>query len=253
MPDVALKSWGWRIPFLLSAVLTAYGIWVRLRLPESPAFLLQHSGDGNKHSPLTTLLSKYKGKLFQLLLASQVSVVSMIVSVFALSWAVNDMKISRSSMLTAQILSASLSAFTVPAWACLSDRVGRRPVFLFGTLMAAGLIWPFFWAISRSDEILVLLFNLLLMGVAYSAANGVWPSLYGELFSTKVRLSGVAIGTQFGFMLAAQAPVLATYLMVGSPNNWHPVAMLVTLSCLVSAAAVISMRETSRLSLDELG
>jgi MFS family permease len=253
MPEAKLNSWGWRVPFLLSAVLTAFGIWVRLRLPESPAFLLQHSGDGNKHSPLTTLLSKYKGKLFQLLLASQVSVVSMIVSVFALSWAVNDMKISRSSMLTAQVVSASLSVFTVPAWASLSDRIGRRPVFLFGTLMSAALIWPYLWAISRADVFLVFFFNLLLIGVAYSAANGVWPSLYGELFNTKVRLSGVAVGTQCGFMLAAQAPALAACQMLGSLNNWHPVAILVTLSCVVSAAAVLSMRETSHLPLDELG
>jgi MFS family permease len=253
MPDAALKSWGWRIPFLLSAILAALGIWVRLRLPESPAFLLQHGGDGNRHSPLTTLLAQYKGKLIQLLLASQVSVVSMIVAVFALSWAVNDMKMSRPSMLAAQVASASLSVFTVPAWASLSDRIGRRPVFLFGTVMSAALIWPYLWAISRADVALVCLFNLLLVGVAYSAANGVWPSLYGELFSTKVRLSGVAVGTQFGFMLAAQAPALAAYLMIGSPNNWYPVAILVTLSCLVSAAAVISMRETNRLPLDELG
>ncbi len=156
-------------------------------------------------------------------------------------------------MLAAQVLSASLSVFTVPAWASLSDRIGRRPVFLFGTLMSAALIWPYLWAISRSDVFLVFLFNLLLIGVAYSAANGVWPSLYGELFNTNVRLSGVAIGTQCGFMLAAQAPALAAYLMLGTLNNWRPVALLVTLSCAVSVAAVLSMRETSHLTLDELG
>jgi MFS family permease len=253
MPEPALKSWGWRIPFLLSAVLAFMGLWVRLHLPESLALRLPRSGAGSWRSPLASLLRQYKSRLVLLVLASQVSVVSMIVSVFALSWAVNDMKISRSSMLAAQVASALVSVFTVPAWASLSDRIGRRPVFLFGALMSAVLIWPYLWAISRSDVRLVFLFSLLLMGMAYSAANGVWPALYGELFSAPVRLSGVAIGTQFSLMLAAQAPVLATYLMHGSHQRWQAVALLVTLSCFVSVVAVWTMRETSRLPLDQLG
>lgn len=88
-----------------------------------------------------------------------------------------------------------------PLWAMLSDRIGRRPVFIFGALACAVMIWPTLWAISRADVALVFLFGILLSGVVYSAANGTWPSLYGEMFDTRVRLSGMAIGTQIGFAL----------------------------------------------------
>jgi MFS family permease len=93
----------------------------------------------------------------------------------------------------------------IPAWATLSDRIGRRPVFLIGAAGSAVLMFAYLWAISTGSYPLVLLFGILAFGVVYSAANGVWPSFYGEMFSTRVRLSGMAIGTQIGFAVAARA------------------------------------------------
>jgi hypothetical protein len=108
---------------------------------------------------------------------------------------------------------------------------------------------------SGSDpiETLVLVFGVLLGGIAYSAVNGIWPSLYGEMFSTKVRISGMAIGTQLGFTLAAQAPTLAAFFTRQTPSEWTPVAWLVTLCCAISAVVVLFARETNRVSMIDLG
>ena len=117
-----------------------------------------------------------------------------------------------------------------------ADRVGRKPVFIFGALGSAVLIWPTLWAISRGDLMLIFVFGLLTSGIVYSAANAIWPSLYGEMFDTRVRLSGTAIGTQIGFALGGFAPSISAAVMGPGPNGWPPVAVLVSVSCIIAAA-----------------
>ncbi|WP_153111839.1 MFS transporter [Propionivibrio limicola] len=248
-----LLAWGWRIPFQLSAIVVAAGVWVRFRLPESPAFLSEKRTDSDRSGPLKYLWRYCKTEILRVVLAAQVSVVSSIVGVFSLSWAVNHLHISRPTMLGITLSSASVGVFAVPALAYLSDRIGRKPVFIFGAMGSGILIWPYLWALGQMNIPLAFLFGILLAGVAYSAANGVWPSLYSEMFSTKVRLSGMAISTQIGFTLAAQAPAVAAVLTRYDPSDWMPVALLVTVSCAISIAAVCTATETSRIELSELG
>lgn len=223
-----LLAWGWRIPFLLSAVLVAVGAWVRYRLPESPVFLSEVDGREEWWEPLRVLWRSYRRDVIRVVLAAQVSVVSSIVGVFSLSWAVNHLHIPRPTMLIVLLSSASVGMFAIPVWAALSDRIGRKPVFIFGTVSAGLLIWPYLWALEQFNIVLAAVYAILVGGVAYSAANGVWTSLYGEMFSTRVRLSGMAIGTQISFTLAGQAPALAAYLTRYSSSDWIPVAGRVT-------------------------
>jgi MFS family permease len=248
-----LLAWGWRIPFLLSAFLVVMGLWVRFRLPESPAFLSEGCRNDDRLEPLKVLWAQYKLDVVRVILAAQVSAVSAIVAVFSLSWAVNYAQIAKPAMLAVLVTSATVGTFAIPAWACLSDRIGRKPVFVFGVLASGVLIWPYLWAISQANVPLVFIFGVLLGGIAYSAVNGIWPSLYGEMFSTKVRISGMAIGTQLGFTLAAQAPTLAAYFTRQTPSEWTPVAWLVTLCCAISAVVVLFARETNRVSMIDLG
>ncbi|MBS1226739.1 MAG: sugar transporter family protein [Proteobacteria bacterium] len=248
-----LLTWGWRIPFLGSALLVVMGVWVRFSLPESPVFLAQRRSNESRVEPLEILWRQYRFDVLRVLLAAQVSVVPAIVAVFSLSWAVGQQQIARTTMLAVLLASAGVGMLAIPLWAHLSDRIGRRSVFVFGALASGVLIWPYLWAIAQASVALLFVFGVLLAGVAYSAANGVWPSLYGEMFSTRVRLSGVAVGTQFGFTLAAQAPTLALYLTRQTPAEWNPVACLVSVGCALSAVAVLCSRETSRLGMTDLG
>lgn len=250
-----LMAWGWRIPFLASAVVVAVGLWVRTHLPESEAFLaVAQPPRGGGYRPLAGRLWRhYKGAVARVILAAQVSVVSSVVGVFSLSWAVNHLQWTRPTALAIQLSSACVGMLVIPLWAGLSDRIGRKPVFIAGTMSSGILIWPYFWALGQMDVALALVCGILLAGVAYSAANGVWPALYGEMFGTEVRLSGMAIGTQIGFTIAGQAPAVAAWLVGGVSENWIPVAGLVSIACLISVAAVCGVPETSRTGLSELG
>ncbi len=178
---------------------------------------------------------------------------STIFGVFVLSYAVNTMHIPRTQMLLLLVSTNIVALAAIPLWAILSDRIGRRPVFLIGAIGSAAFIWPTLWAISRADISLIFIFGLLLSGVIYSAANGIWPSLYGEMFDTRVRLSGMAIGTQIGFALGGFAPTISAAILGPGPDGWMPVAALVSVACIVAAISVFSARETYNVPMSRLG
>ncbi|AEK61919.1 MFS transporter [Collimonas fungivorans] len=252
LPEEQLLSWGWRVPFFLSAIVVLVGIWVRRTLPETPAFE-QEKSHKQTRLPLAVLLREHKKSLARVIFAAQISVVSTIFSVFTLSYAVNTMHIARATMLTVLILANVVALAAIPAFAALSDRIGRKPVFIFGALGSACLIWPYLWCISQANIPLIFVFGLLLSGVVYSAANGVWPSLYGEMFDTRVRLSGMAIGTQIGFALGGFAPTISAAILKPGADGWMPVAVFVSVTALIAAISAATARETYRTPMQELG
>ena len=253
LPEADLLSWGWRVPFFLSAIVVAVGFWVRRTLPETPAFEQEAKAHETPKLPIAELFSNHTPDVLRVIFAALVSVVSTIFGVFVLSYAVNTVHIPRTSMLTLLVCTNIVALAAIPLWAILSDRIGRRPVFLVGAIGCAILIWPTLWSISRGDVALIYVFGLLLSGVVYSAANGIWPSLYGEMFDTRVRLSGMAIGTQIGFALGGFAPTISAAILREGPDGWMPVAALVTGACIVAAISAFTARETYDVPMSQLG
>ena len=248
-----LLSWGWRIPFFLSAIVVAVGVWVRRTLPETPAFAEEAAHHETPKLPMAELFSNHTPDVLRVVFAALVSVVSTIFGVFVLSYAVNTMHLPRTQMLVLLVCTNIVALAAIPLWATLSDRIGRRPVFLFGAIGCAVLIWPTLWSIAQADVVLIFVFGLLMSGVVYSAANGIWPSLYGEMFDTRVRLSGMAIGTQIGFALGGFAPTISAAILRPGPDGWMPVAVLVSASCIIAAISVLSARETYNVPMHLLG
>ncbi len=248
-----LLSWGWRVPFFLSAIVVAVGFWVRRTLPETPAFTEEVAHHEAPKMPLAELFQKHTPDVLRVVFAALVSVVSTIFGVFVLSYAVNTMHLPRTQMLLLLVCTNIVALAAIPLWAMLSDRIGRRPVFLIGAIGSAIFIWPTLWAIAQADVMLIFVCGLLLSGVIYSAANGVWPSLYGEMFDTRVRLSGMAIGTQIGFALGGFAPSISAAILGPGPDGWMPVAALVSGACLIAAISVLSARETYNVPMHRLG
>jgi len=253
LPEDQLLAWGWRIPFFLSAVVVAVGFWVRRTLPETPAFTEEVQHHAQAKLPVATLFRDHAADVVRVIFAALISVVSTIFSVFTLSYAVNTAHIARPTMLAVLVLANVVALAAIPAWASLADRIGRRPVFIIGALGCALLIWPYIWAIGQGNVALVFAFGLLLSGVVYSAANGVWPALYGEMFDTRVRLSGMAIGTQIGFALGGFAPSISAALLQPGPSGWVPVAIFTSATALVAAASAMTARETYLTPMHELG
>lgn len=253
LPEDQLLAWGWRIPFFLSAVVVAVGVWVRRSLPETPVFEREEKQHVTPKLPVVELFSHHAADVLRVIFAALVSVVSTIFAVFTLSYAVNTMHLPRATMLTMLVLANVAALAAIPLWAILSDRIGRRPVFIIGALGSAALIWPYMWAIASADMTLIFTFGLLLSGVVYSAANGVWPALYGEMFDTRVRLSGMAIGTQIGFALGGFAPAISAALLGDGPTGWMPVALFTTATSVVAAVSAWSARETYNVPMEQLG
>jgi MFS family permease len=253
LPEDQLLSWGWRIPFWLSVVVVAVGYIIRRTLDETPAFKEEQQGQNVPKAPLTVLFQHYTPEVLRVVLAALVSIVSTIFGVYALSYAVNTVKIDRTTMLWVAILTNIVALVAIPLWAMLADRVGRRPVFIFGALTSGLLMFAYLWAISQTNMPLVFVFAVLMSGIVYSASNGVWPSLYGEMFDTRVRLSGMAIGTQIGFALAGFAPAIASAVQGTGPNAWVPVALLSFVVCVIASIAAWTSRETHQVPMHDLG
>jgi len=204
-------------------------------------------------APLRSLFRNYTPDVFKVLFAALVSVISTIFSIYALTYGVTTVGMSRTSMLW-MIIAANLVALgTIPAWGLLGDRIGRKPVFLVGALGSAGLVWPFIWAVSQGNIVLVFLIGILLSGIVYPAYGGVGFALFGEQFSTSVRMSGVAVGTQFGFALGGFAPSIAAILAGPTLANWVPVAIFGCVASLIATIAGLTMRETYKTHMHDLG
>src|SRR5215213_5778447 len=253
LPDEQLYSWGWRIPFFLSAVVVAVGYWVRRTLPETPEFEKAERSHEVAKLPVAVLLRDHWPSVIRVILCALVSVVSTIVATWSLAWATNDIGLERSTFLWVIVVANVVALAAIPIWARLSDRVGRRPVFALGALGSAVLIFPFLWSVQQENWPLMFLFAALLSGVVYSAANGVWPTLYGEMFDTPVRYSGMAIGTQIGFALGGFSPTIAAWIVGDGANGWLPVAFLTAGAATIAGLCALTTRETAHVPLAKLG
>lgn len=243
LSDEQLNSWGWRIPFWLSAVVVLVGFIIRRTLDETPEFHSEKAHADVPRAPLALLFRHHWRGVLRVFFASFIAMVNTAFQVFALNFATDDdygIGISSSTMLWLAIIANIIAVGTIPLWAMLSDRIGRKPVFLFGLVGSAVLVTAFLWSISRGDVPLVLITGILLAGVVYSMPNACWPATYAEYFPTSVRLSGMAIGTQFGFALAGFTPAIAGALMNGDAGNWYRVALFAVGAVAISAVAVLT-------------
>jgi MFS family permease len=253
LPEDQLLSWGWRVPFWLSVVVVAVGYVIRRTLEETPAFKEEQEHHDVAKLPVAVLFRDYTADVLRVIFCALVSLVSTIFGVYVLSYAVNTIKLERTTMLWVAILTNVAALIAIPLWAILADRIGRKPVFIFGALGSAVLIFPLLSAIGNANVPLIFTFGILLSGVVYSAANGVWPSFYGEMFDTRVRLSGMAIGTQIGFALAGFGPTIAAAIQKPGPDGWYPVAFLTAGACILASLAAFTARETHTVEMNDLG
>ncbi|GAA3654706.1 MFS transporter [Nocardioides ginsengisoli] len=247
LPEHALLSWGWRVPFWLSAVVVLIGFLIRRTLDETPEFhreaARQDAGHHAPAAPLGVLFREHRAGVIRVFFAAFVAVVNTMFAVFALNLATSEdygIGISKTTMLWLAIVANVIAVVTIPLWARLSDRIGRKPVFVTGLLGSSILVTLFLWSITQHNVPLVLASGIALAGVVYSMPNACWPATYAEYFPTSVRLSGLAIGTQFGFALAGFTPTIAGWLLDGDAGNWYRVAAFIVAACGISAIAVLT-------------
>lgn len=247
LPEAQFMAWGWRIPFLLSAVLVCVGLFIRLRISESPEFQKAKDQGAIVRYPVLEVLRRHPKNLF-IALGVRITELSWIyvLTIFALDYATNTLQISRNLVLAAIAVGALLELVTIPLFGALSDRVGRKPIYIAGSVLAAVLAFPVFWAIDSRQGLAVVAAFAIGMALGHGVMYGVQASFLSEMFGTNVRYSGASLGYQLAAPIGGGViPVLATYLVhVTGGATWPVAAMMIGLAAL-TVVAVYFARETA--------
>ncbi|MDN4984320.1 MFS transporter [Bradyrhizobium sp. WYCCWR 13022] len=253
LPQEQLLNWGWRIPFLLSFVVLVVAYLVRRRMPEAPEFARLKDRRDVERFPIVMLVRDYWAEVSRVVVCSLISCISSLTTVFALSYGTAEFHVPGSIILWAGVLGNALALVVQPFWAILGDRVGRKPVFIVGSVGCALTVFPYFMAISSGNSLLIFGAAMLMSGIFYGATNAIWPSFFGEMFETRVRYSGMAVGTNLGFLAAGFTPAISQSLMQSGPTGWLPVAIFIGSCCIAAAVSAATARETHAVRLNDLG
>ncbi|MEV4597022.1 MFS transporter [Amycolatopsis sp. NPDC049253] len=253
LPQDALVSWGWRVPFWLSAVMVAVGYFIRRSVEETPVFREEVAAGEVVRLPLAVLLRDHWADVLRVIVAALIASVSTIFTVYALSYAVNTVGLSKTPMLWVGVLANVAAVISIPLWAKLSDRTGRKKIFIAGSLGCAVLIFGYLGAIAAGSYVWIFVLGVGMFGIVYTATSAIWPSFYGEMFPARVRLSGTAIGTQIGFAISGFLPSVAAAVAGDGKGAWLGVAIFTAGLCVVNAIAVATGRETYRVPTALLG
>ncbi|WP_308431352.1 MFS transporter [Amycolatopsis deserti] len=244
MPEAAMMSWGWRLPFLASAILVGIGLYVRLRIDESPAFrAVRERGEVAKFPAVELVKTAKKSILIALLAHAGNSVVFYMASVFGLKYAA-ERGAGSGAVLLALIVAAALQIVTIPLAAILADRFGRRPVLIAGAVLTVLLAFPIFWLLGTGQFVPCLIALVLAISVLHALLYGPEASFLLELFETRLRYTGSAVGYQIGSMLfSGPTPFLAAALFAWAQSIW-PLATYMVIAAVLTIIGVSMAKET---------
>src|SRR5690606_10625313 len=253
MPDASFLAWGWRIPFLLSFVLVVVGLVIRMRIVESPAFEDAKRKQAVVKLPVADVVKKHPKRLL-ILIAAHIAPNTYFYTfaTFILAYATTSLDFSKSTVLVAVSVAALIETLTLPMFAHLSDRVGRRPVYIIGLLFLAATAFPFFWLAGQGSGALLFVGIAICLGFGHSAVYGTQASFFSELFPTSVRYTGLSLGYQVaGALFGGPLPIIATALVTAAGGTPWLFAGYMAVAALVSAVAAYLAPETSKLDLDD--
>lgn len=249
----ALYSWGWRIPFLASAILVGIGFYIRLHIEETPSFQAVREEGVKARIPFFALMSRYwrqvllggvatlsTGSTFTLMVASGVS------------YGTNDLGHSKNLMLWAVMVACAIAFLAIPYFGRLSDRVGRKPVIYAGIAAEAVLAFPFFWLLDTGSALGVFVAYALMM-LAFSANYGPIATFLAELFGTRVRYSGLSVAYMLSGLLGSAATPAVTAWLLSATGSSSSIAWYVLGAASLSLLALLLLAETRFGDIDEPG
>jgi MFS family permease len=236
-------QWAWRVPFLLSAVLIVVGILIRLKIEESPEFEeLKEEGEISKNPLLEVLRDDWRNVLRAFCLRIAETAGYAVSVTFILSYLSSQKLADRPTTLTALMIAAALGIVATTLWGALTDRVGRRPVYLLGTALTVAWGVPLFLVVNTGTAIAIVIAFVVSYTICQNSLAGVQGAWFSELFAAKTRTTGASLAYQLSAVVSGFTPLVATALFAGV--GWIGPALLFSGYGLLGLIAALVTRET---------
>lgn len=253
LPDEAFMSWGWRVPFIASTVLVFIGLWIRKGIDETPSFKKNQVEGKVVAVPLFETLKTHKREVLIAIGAKFVETAPFyIMSTFVVYYATQDLQFTRTNVLNAVTIATIVTTLLIPLMGLLSDRVGRKRMFIAGTVSMMLYAFPYFWLLEQKTIVSLILATVIGLGVIWAPITAVLGTMFSEIFKSNVRYTGISLGYQIGAALAGgTAPLVATLLLNEFNRSYVPIATYIILTGVISLIAIASVSSTNKQQLDE--
>ncbi|WP_369790300.1 shikimate transporter [Rouxiella sp. WC2420] len=247
--DEQFLSWGWRIPFLFSTLLVLAALWVRNGIVESAEFEQQSQHEpevqAKRRLPVMEALIRHPSAFLKIIALRLCELLTMyIVTTFALSYSTQNLGLPRELFLNIGLLVGGLSCLTIPSFAWLADRFGRRRIYITGALVGTLSAFPFFMALEAHSVFWIIFFAIMLANVAHDMVVCVQQPMFTEMFGASYRYSGAGVGYQVASVVGGGfTPLIAASLVTFSGGDWRSVAVYLLAGCLLSSATAMMMKK----------
>ncbi|MET0966034.1 MAG: MFS transporter [Nakamurella sp.] len=225
MPKEAFESWGWRIPFLLSAFVVLAGYMIRKNVHETPAFEEEAESGEVPKAPIVVAFKESGGNMFRVFCMALMNAIPTAVTVFGATFATNagyGVGLTATNYLWISVSGNIVAVILIPYVGNLTDKIGRRPVIIVGCLGSGLLAFPYLYFVAEANLAMAFLFAMLMWGVVYQGYNAVFPSFFQELFPTRTRVSGFAVSQNLGTLVTAFLPTIYAALVGPTPADCSP-------------------------------
>lgn len=245
MPEAEFLSWGWRLPFLGSIVLVALGYYVRKKVSESPVFEKLKETKQLSRLPVVEAITK-NTRSFLVTAGLKVSENAWvyILTVFIVLYATTYLKLPRQMILDAFLYAAVVEFITIPIFGYLSDKIGRRPLYFFGSLFTIAFVFPLFWLIDSKSAAVITATVIVALSFGHGTMFGPQAAYFPELFGARVRYSGASTGFQFAAAVAGGfSPIIATAIL-GYTGSTTGISLYMMGLALITLIATFFAHET---------
>ena len=244
LPEQQFLAWGWRVGFVASIVLVIVGLYIRLRIMETPEFTKLKEQRREVAIPFVNMIREYPRNVLLGMGARYIDGVFFnVFAVFSISYIVNTLHLSRTTALWAVCSSAFVMIFFIPLFGRLSDKWGRGRTYAIGAILLAISTYPAFLAMSSGNVVAVFAAIIIPFGIIYAMCYGPEAALFCDLFDARVRYTGISFVYQFsGIFASGITPIIATYLIAANGNQPWYLCAYVVFAALVSAACAAAIK-----------